>query len=98
MWDAYNHFMPPNSTACAAANDFNVNPSGHSGSLNTTTYGGWGAFMDALPPSSNHPGGVNIAFADGFGAFAQEPGDLPDVVGARHSQRPGSPQLRRLLI
>ncbi|HEX3447898.1 MAG TPA: H-X9-DG-CTERM domain-containing protein, partial [Isosphaeraceae bacterium] len=29
------------------------------------TYGGWGTFMDALPPSSNHPGGVNIAFADG---------------------------------
>ena len=26
MWDAYNHFMPPNSTACAAANDLNVNP------------------------------------------------------------------------
>ena len=28
MWDAYNHFMPPNSTACAAANDLNVNPAG----------------------------------------------------------------------
>ena len=26
MWDAYNHYMPPNSTACAAANDTNVNP------------------------------------------------------------------------
>ena len=21
MWDAYNHYMPPNSTACAALND-----------------------------------------------------------------------------
>ncbi len=31
MWDAYNHFMPPNSTACAASNDFNVNPSTPSG-------------------------------------------------------------------
>ena len=29
MWDAYNHFMPPNSTACAAANDYNINPAGH---------------------------------------------------------------------
>jgi prepilin-type N-terminal cleavage/methylation domain-containing protein/prepilin-type processing-associated H-X9-DG protein len=64
MWDAYNHYMPPNGTACAAANDFNVNPLG-SGSISTATYGGWGTFMDALPPSSNHPGGVNIAFADG---------------------------------
>jgi prepilin-type N-terminal cleavage/methylation domain-containing protein/prepilin-type processing-associated H-X9-DG protein len=64
MWDAYNHYTPPNGTACAAANDFNVNPLG-GGSINTTTYGGWGTFMDALPPSSNHPGGVNIAFADG---------------------------------
>ena len=64
MWDAYNHYMPPNSTACAAANDFNVNPLG-GGSINTATYGGWGTFMDALPPSSNHPGGVNIGFADG---------------------------------
>jgi prepilin-type N-terminal cleavage/methylation domain-containing protein/prepilin-type processing-associated H-X9-DG protein len=63
MWDAYNHYMPPNGTACAAANDFNVNPAG--GSISTATYGGWGTFMDALPPSSNHPGGVNIAFADG---------------------------------
>jgi prepilin-type N-terminal cleavage/methylation domain-containing protein/prepilin-type processing-associated H-X9-DG protein len=63
MWDAYNHYMPPNGTACAAANDFNVNPGG--GSISTATYGGWGTFMDALPPSSNHPGGVNIAFADG---------------------------------
>jgi prepilin-type N-terminal cleavage/methylation domain-containing protein/prepilin-type processing-associated H-X9-DG protein len=63
MWDAYNHYMPPNSTACAAANDFNVNPGG--GSLPTSTFGGWGTFMDALPPSCNHPGGVNICFADG---------------------------------
>ena len=25
-WDAYNHFMPPNGTSCAALNDPNVNP------------------------------------------------------------------------
>jgi prepilin-type N-terminal cleavage/methylation domain-containing protein/prepilin-type processing-associated H-X9-DG protein len=69
MWDAYNHFMPPNSTACAASNDTNVNPTGGGGSIPTSVYGGWGTFMDALPPSSNHPGGVNITFADGSVRF-----------------------------
>jgi prepilin-type N-terminal cleavage/methylation domain-containing protein/prepilin-type processing-associated H-X9-DG protein len=51
LWDAYNHFMPPNSQSCAAFNNFY-----------TTSYG---EFMDALPPSCNHPGGINIGFADG---------------------------------
>ncbi len=64
MWDAYNHYMPPNSLACAALNDFNINPGGAGGTV-TLGFGGWGAFMDALPPTSNHPGGVNICFADG---------------------------------
>ncbi len=66
MWDAYNHYMPPNSTGCAALNDPNINPGGNLGGTNLgTTYGGWGSFMDAIPPSSNHPNGVNVAFADG---------------------------------
>jgi prepilin-type N-terminal cleavage/methylation domain-containing protein/prepilin-type processing-associated H-X9-DG protein len=72
-WDAYNHFMPSNSTSCAALNDPNVNPGGTGGpSLGTTTTGGWGTFMDALPPSSNHPGGVNICFADGSVRFVRD--------------------------
>ncbi len=62
MWNAYNHFMPPNTTNCAALNDLNISPGGTGG---MTGIGGWGAFMDAIPPSSNHPGIVNIAFADG---------------------------------
>jgi prepilin-type N-terminal cleavage/methylation domain-containing protein/prepilin-type processing-associated H-X9-DG protein len=71
MWDAYNHYMPPNSTNCAALNDPNINPTGNvgNGNISATTNGGWGAFMDAMPPTSNHPGGVNIAFADGSVRF-----------------------------
>ena len=30
---------------------------------------GYGEFMDALPPSCNHPGGINIGFADGSVRF-----------------------------
>ena len=92
MWDAYNHFMPPNSTACAAANDFNVNPGGR-GSIPTSTYGGWGTFMDAIPPSCNHPGGVNICFADGSVRWIKNHGHLPDLVVTGHPQRPRSPEL-----
>ncbi len=51
MWDAYNHFTPPNSQNCSASNNFYTTP--------------YGEFMDAIPPSCNHPGGINICFADG---------------------------------
>jgi prepilin-type processing-associated H-X9-DG protein len=59
MWDAYNHFMPPNSQSCASATPPNF-------PLITTAYG---KFYDAIPPSSNHPGGINIGFADGSVRF-----------------------------
>ncbi len=51
MWDSYNHWMPPNGNGCDNQADGNT--------------GGWGAVMDAMPPSSNHPGGVNVGFVDG---------------------------------
>ena len=55
MWDAYNHFMPPNTIACDSTSDGNTE--------------GYGSVSDAFPPASNHPGGVNICFADGSVRF-----------------------------
>jgi prepilin-type N-terminal cleavage/methylation domain-containing protein/prepilin-type processing-associated H-X9-DG protein len=55
LWNAYNHYMPPNTQSCAAANNRFLTP--------------YGEFMDALPPSCNHPGGINIGFADGSVRF-----------------------------
>jgi prepilin-type N-terminal cleavage/methylation domain-containing protein/prepilin-type processing-associated H-X9-DG protein len=55
MWDAYNHFMPPNTIACDSTSDGNT--------------GGYASIQDAFPPASNHPGGVNICFADGSVRF-----------------------------
>jgi prepilin-type N-terminal cleavage/methylation domain-containing protein/prepilin-type processing-associated H-X9-DG protein len=89
MWDAYNHFMPPNSTNCAALNDPNINPTGGTGGTNYgTTGGGWGTFMDAIPPSSNHPGGINIAFADGGVRFIKNSIGLNPwwAIGTRNGQ------------
>ena len=57
-WDAYNHFMPPNSTGCDNQADGNT--------------GGWATLPDAFPPSSNHSGGVNIGFADGSVRFIKD--------------------------
>jgi prepilin-type N-terminal cleavage/methylation domain-containing protein/prepilin-type processing-associated H-X9-DG protein len=55
MWDAYNHFMPPNSFGCDSTTDGNT--------------GGYASIADAFPPASNHPGGVNICFGDGSVRF-----------------------------
>ena len=55
MWDAYNHFMPPNSFACDSTSDGNTE--------------GYASLVDAFPPASNHPGGINVGFADGSVRF-----------------------------
>jgi prepilin-type N-terminal cleavage/methylation domain-containing protein/prepilin-type processing-associated H-X9-DG protein len=72
MWDAYNHFMPPNSTACDNLNDGNT--------------GGYASLQDAFPPSSNHPGGINVAFADGSVKFIKDTIAIPTwwAIGTRN--------------
>lgn len=57
IFSAYNHFMTPNSTHCIASNDGNTEA--------------WGSVMNAMPPSSNHPGGVNVGMADGSVKFVK---------------------------
>ena len=80
--------MPPNGTSCAAFNDPNVNPGGTGGPGLGTTTGGWGTYMDALPPSSNHSGGVNICFADGSVRFVKNSVSYQTwwAIGTRNGQ------------
>jgi prepilin-type N-terminal cleavage/methylation domain-containing protein/prepilin-type processing-associated H-X9-DG protein len=57
----YNHFGPPNSVACQ-------NPS-------TEYFGSWLSFVGpshSAPPTSNHPGGVNLGLADGSVKFVKD--------------------------
>ncbi len=49
-FNSYNHWNTPNKLGCTAANSWDVLTGGP---------------MDALPPTSNHPGGVNVVFCDG---------------------------------
>ena len=54
MWQSYNHFGTPNQFNCT--ND--ADTFGLPASYYVTPLG-------SAPPGSNHPGGVNVAFADG---------------------------------
>jgi len=62
LWDSYNHFTPPNGTGCQTPYDGNT--------------GAYGSVHDAMPPSSNHPGGVNMSFGDGSVRF------IKNTIGA----------------
>jgi prepilin-type N-terminal cleavage/methylation domain-containing protein/prepilin-type processing-associated H-X9-DG protein len=72
MWDAYNHFMPPNSFGCDSTTDGNT--------------GGYASIADAFPPASNHPGGVNVCFADGSVRFVKNTINLGTwwAIGSRN--------------
>ena len=56
MWQSYNHFGTPNQINCT-----NTGP--------TDLRHAWASYyvtpLGSAPPGSNHPGGVNVAFADG---------------------------------
>ena len=72
MWDAYNHFMPPNTFACDSTSDGNT--------------GGYASVTDAFPPASNHPGGINVCFADGSVRFVKNSVNLQTwwAIGSRN--------------
>jgi prepilin-type N-terminal cleavage/methylation domain-containing protein/prepilin-type processing-associated H-X9-DG protein len=58
MWQSYNHFGTPNQINCTNPADPN-DPGG------SNPVGYYVTPIGSAPPGSNHPGGVNCAFADG---------------------------------
>jgi prepilin-type N-terminal cleavage/methylation domain-containing protein/prepilin-type processing-associated H-X9-DG protein len=72
IWCSYNHTAAPNTVQCVASND----PNGEA----------WGSLPDAIPPSSNHPGGVNVGMADGSVRFVKDTIGLPAwwALGSRN--------------
>jgi len=64
--NGYSHFGGPNSLSCQ-------NPS-------TEFFGNWLTFVGpsgSAPPTSNHPGGVNVCFTDGSVRFIKDTVNLP---------------------
>jgi len=58
-----------------------INAYTHFGAPNSIACGNdnayWGGPSGSVPPNSNHPGGVNVAFADGSVKFIKDSIDLP---------------------
>jgi prepilin-type processing-associated H-X9-DG protein/prepilin-type N-terminal cleavage/methylation domain-containing protein len=61
VWQSYNHFGTPNQVNCTNAADTTDH--------NHPWAGYYVTAMGSAPPSSLHPGGVNVAFADGHVQF-----------------------------
>jgi prepilin-type N-terminal cleavage/methylation domain-containing protein/prepilin-type processing-associated H-X9-DG protein len=58
MCNSYNHYNTPNKLTCMGTND--------------TQPGTWGGAEGISPPTSNHPGGVNVCFLDGSVHFIKD--------------------------
>ena len=56
-FNAYNHWNTPNGLSCVAGNSWGGAP---------------GGYNDIISASSNHPGGVNVAFLDGSVKFIKD--------------------------
>jgi prepilin-type processing-associated H-X9-DG protein len=71
---SYFHFMTPNSISCA-----DTNAEGVAGAP-------WGGSISAISANSNHPGGINVGFADGSVKFIKDTISLPTwwALGTRN--------------
>jgi prepilin-type N-terminal cleavage/methylation domain-containing protein/prepilin-type processing-associated H-X9-DG protein len=67
----YNHTNTPNGLSCTASN---------------TQHSYLGGYTDALTATSNHPGGINVCFADGSVRFIKDTVSLPTwwAIGTRN--------------
>ncbi|MDG3004504.1 DUF1559 family PulG-like putative transporter [Paludisphaera mucosa] len=64
---SYNHFGTPNQVSCSNNSDVGTVDGG-----SVTWVGYYVGGMGSAPPSSNHPGGVNISFSDGSVHFVKD--------------------------
>jgi prepilin-type processing-associated H-X9-DG protein len=70
-FNAYNHFMTPNSISCSASNSWGGEPGGQN---------------DLLTATSGHPGGVNVCMCDGSVKFIKDSISAPTwwALGSRN--------------